>query len=81
MQIFPKHFGSLRSEQLNSLINLLARFDRIKFLNNGELLSYFEYLPIQLSMSLHYILYVLNSKIGNLLSFCDIISKHMYPLA
>ena len=43
---------------LNSQINLLARFDRIKFLNNGVLLSYFEYLRIQLSMSLHYILYI-----------------------
>ena len=58
VQIFPKHFGSLRSEQLNSQINLLARFDRIKFLYNGILLSYFEYLNIQLSMSLHYILYI-----------------------
>ena len=55
MQIFPEHFGSIRSEQLNSQINLLIRFALIKFLNSGVLLSYFEYLHIQLSMSIHYI--------------------------
>ena len=79
MEIFPKFFGSLRSQQLNSQIIISDRFARIKFYTT----MVYSYLTLNtntynVSIGIHYKLYISNSNIGNLPSFCDIISKHMY---
>ena len=64
----------------------MARFARIQFYNNGVLLSNFDYLHIQFVSLYMYITTYCTSvfnicfKIGNLPSYCGIISLHMYPL-
>ena len=54
MPIFPRSFGSLRSQQLNSQIIFPAGFARISFLNHCVLLSFFEYLHVHIQCNKGY---------------------------